>query len=618
MNYRIRVMINMFLLLLFLLGCQTEEIKQDRNSSCKEEFTLYSDSVSHYKIRMEDSIRLLGCQIIPIYASIIDSNRVDLLDKIEENSNVIKKMLEVDSEFTQLVFKNRAFQDFFLNQKISDKFLENFTYLIKKRARKIDRVKIKKDFNYMNYFLLSASYAVNKKEALLLYDKLKKNISVNIISSFGLVLNVIDDTYSFEELMDAFVKVSTELSSSEITNITYRPEYFAYFLPPTKESLDIANISLSKLEEIQESIQNRVIYIYKEMFTKYQYENGINQRDYALLTIENIYPYLLEQHNVSEEKFEKLFKLLINKDYMISLFSSGKCSQPTKEKFALFGEKNIQLAIKLMENKEKFFYRLSSTLSKVDNGIIPLFYVANLYDKLNREQWRIFENLLRKLPYDISIKLALIKKIEAVGYFDNIILYNDYTKRVESDYTPKSPNSPKYLNVLLTNYPRQTDVALADRILYEKNFNQRLLQKSLNDLISKDIDSLENHEFTKLERYLGNLDTIDNTLTVVAFIGAPFTGGVSLSYVALKTAGKMASKKGAKYLAKKILNKGIRKARVVRKGIDKKIGIKSRNLVGKGVENTADNVGYVSFAISMGTALFFMNNDIKIEKICEE
>lgn len=591
---------------IFFLGCEKEEEKRNIETSCQNEFTIYGEIVSKYKVRMEDLIASVGCEVIPIYASIIESDRIDLLDKIEENSDTIKKILKIDTTFTQLIFKNLAFQEFFLNQKISDKFLDNFNYIVKEKIRKRDIAKIKKDFNYINYILLSASYASNKQEAIAFYNRLRKNVSVDIIASFGIVINGINENYSFDELVDNFYTLSLELSSKEINNIALRPQYFAYFLTPKEENISSYQIS---------NIQSRVIYLYKKIFQKYQYEKSLNQRDYALLTIENIYPYLLEIKEVSNRDFEKLFKLLVEKNYIISLFKNGKCSPNTKDNFALFGNRNIDLAIKLMKDKSDFFYELSSDLSKIDNGIMPLFYVASLHGKLNKKQWSIFEKLLNELPYEKQINIALIQKVEAVDYFDNIILQQDYNQIVNSEYTPQKPKSPKYLNVLLTNYPRQTDVSLADRVLYDKDMNKRILKLSLNDLISKDIEALENHKFTKLERYLANLDTLDNTLTVASLVSAPFTGGISLSYLAIKQAGKMATKRGAKYLAKKILNKGIRKVRVVRKGIDNKIGVQGRNMIRKSIKALKKVEKELSKYIEDSLLL---SSNIKIKDICEE
>lgn len=186
-------------------------------------------------------------------------------------------------------------------------------------------------------------------------------------------------------------------------------------------------------------------------------------------------------------------------------------------------------------------------------------------------------------------------------------------------------SNPKYKYLLLTPYPSQNDRTLFNAVL-ETDINNNLLQKSLVDLIAKNRDELETHEFTKMEKFFGKVDTLDNIATVASIGLIPFTGGASLSYVAVavaKKATKKAGKKGFRYFRKKIalqsrklINKSIKKSRVVRKSIDNKISDLTQNKIGK-ITDSIDTALTVT-TIAGSASIFFDSSSLKTKQICQE
>ena len=576
-------------------------------------------------IRIEEGISSEGCETIPIYSAIIEAEKFDILDEIEENTKLLgelKKLSSINSNLLILLFKNATIKKIILTNSLNEKFLENFTYLTEKKLQKREIRKIKKDNNYLNYFLLASLYAKDKRESLQLYYKINSSVSIELMPSFSLVLSSIGEEYKFFNLLENFSILTKELSSDAVKTLAGYPEYFVYFLYPSKSSLNMGVLSSDNLKEVQKNIQKEVTYIYRKMFNKYRYKKDMNQVEYALLTIENIYPYLLENPTLNYTEFTLLFKKLIDKGYMLSLFEEDKCSKTTQENFAVFGDGNINKAIGLLTNEKQFSQKLFSNFKDANYSIISFFYVANAYGNLNKKEWKIFKELLETLPYEYDKKIVFLQRIEQSAYFRNIVEQNDYDEYIDGEY---GKSNRKYKYILLTPYPSQGDKTLFYTVL-NTDINNSLLQKSLVDLITKSKDELEIHEFTKMERFFGNVDTLENIATVASIGLAPFTGGVSLSYVAIavaKKATKEAGKTGIRYLRRKIalqsrklINKSIRKVRVVRKSIDNKIGISNRNNIGK-IADKIDDV--LSIAAIAGSASFFYNSSsLEIKQICQE
>jgi len=544
--------LNYILLLLFitfLTACNSKEEQKKTTNSCLQEYERYSEIISNYQVEISDIVKHQGCEVIPIYASILKTKKLD------KNPNMMKQLVTlftVNKYFSTLVFDNSMIREMILNNILNDKFIENFTYLEKKKLHKKEIKEIKEDIDYLNYTLLASLYAQNKKESLELYSKIKSSISIELMPSFILILSSVEDKYTFEELLKNFTFLAKKLSTDELKTLTQYPQYFIYFLYPKQESLAIETISSSQLKKIQQAFQKRVIYVYHEMFEKYRYTKGISQIDYALLTVHNIYPYLLKSYQVNENGFKKLFHRLVYKGYILSLFKEDKCSQSSKENFAVFGKGNIESGVKLLREEKELVSTLFSEFKSQEYSIMSFFYVANLYAELDTKGWNIFKELLETLPYEYDNKIVFIQRIERAGYFRNIVTIKDYKSHIDASY---GDSNPKYKYVLLTPYPSQTNRTLFETVL-NTNISDESLQRSLVDLIGKDKNELEKHEFTRSEKFFGNIDRLDTTLTVASVALAPFTGGASLAYVA-SNFGNFTSKKIISQILKKVTNQKI-------------------------------------------------------------
>ncbi len=274
-----------------------------------------------------------------------------------------------------------------------------------------------------------------------------------------------------------------------------------------------------------------------------------------------------------------------------------------------------------------------SELKYAKDALMSYFYVANLYNSLDAKEWEIFKVLLKTLPNSYQDKIAFIQVIGKNGYFRNIVHQNDYDVIIDSEY---ANINPKCTYILLTPYPSRNDHTLFDLAL-SQNISDKKLKIALVDLAGKDKDELETHGFTATERFFGNVDKIDNAMTVVTIVAAPFTGEISLSYVAMKTAGKYSAKRGFKYMMKKtivkskrLLNNGIKNVQKIELGlykkmgatnmkyaIDKKIGAVARKKIGKVIEGTDNTVAVLSIA-GIGALVFLGSQDLEAKTICKE
>jgi len=174
---------------------------------------------------------------------------------------------------------------------------------------------------------------------------------------------------------------------------------------------------------------------------------------------------------------------------------------------------------------------------------------------------------------------------------------------------------PKYKYILVTPFPSEDDQTLFKQIL-SMNISDNKLKDSLLELIQKDTNELATHTFTtfdKLSRGANIIDNIDNALFIVAIVSAPFTGGVSLTYIAISTAKKAvkySTKKGFKYMAKKVLKKAVKYN--TRKGF--------KFMPKKVVNKTQETIDTTSELFFIGNKLYIYYNykNMDIKQICEE
>jgi len=622
-----------FTFLLFqiaLFGRLEDRIKHQ----CQNE---YRESVSDYLIRMEEDIQTHGCRVIPLYASIITSKNFDLLDLLEENSMLMENLLEVfylNEHLTQLLLYHDTLKQIVLNNGMNEKFIKNFLFLLQHALPQQAITQIEKETSYLNYYLLSAFYAKDQQEAISLLKRTKEAISLEVLPSFTLLLSAVGDSYSFENLLESFSIIQQELSSDAIRNLVHYPEYFIYLLYPKAVDLDLKTYSASQLKEKQQSIQKKALFVYQAMYAQYRYRQEVNPVDYALLSVANIYPYLLEQEDLEYDDFVMIIKRLIKKDYMITLFNEGKCSPQSKVNFALFGQGNLIDTHELLDKEKRFALNLLSALKDDPHAIFSFFYVANFYQDASREEWLLFKALFQTLPYDPVSRIAFLKKLELNGYFRNIITQDDYKKSVKAK---DGTTYPKYKYILTTPYPAQSDPSLFEQILIT-NISDTQLKDALLELIQKDTEALATHTFTtfdKLARGADIVDTIDSSIFIASLLAAPFTGGSSLSYVAIKVAKratKIGTKRGFKAMIKRVklqsrkfTNKDIKKVSIERESLNGAI-FEAKNIKKseKLMDKTENVVGQINSVVQVsalaGSTLYlYLNQSALLTKqICKE
>jgi len=364
----------LLLLFIFVFAFSNATLKNEVKLKCNIEYKRYESVVSDYLVRMKDNIRQNGCKVIPLYASIIKSENFDLLDALDENTVLMEKLLNIfyaKKELSDIVFRNNNLKTIILKNSLNNNFLDNFSFLVKKYLYHRDINVIKKNMTYLNYYILSAYYATSNKNAYQLLKKIKSSISLKLLSSYTLILNSIGDEYKFEDLLESFINIQEELSIDAIKKLSQYPKYFVYLLYPKRVDLNIDIISNDSLRDIQKDIQRKSLLIYESMFEKYRYTEGVNQQDYALLSLEYIYPYLLDGKNmiVDFDEFAELLTSLIDNNYLISLYNKDKCSKKSKINFAIFGDNNIYNALFFREKQTSFSDKLLHNLKNNKNSV---------------------------------------------------------------------------------------------------------------------------------------------------------------------------------------------------------------------------------------------------------
>jgi len=617
-----------YMLLLILQTFIFANIQDRVKETCPQAYNMYYETVSNYLIRMEDDISTYGCKVIPIYSAIIETDNIEILDKIEASPQTMKHLIKLfysSEQISNTFFQNSAMKNIILNNALHEDFIENFCYIIKKKLHRKQIQEIHKNPDYLNYGLLASLYAKNKEESIKLYNKLVRSISIELMPSFVFIMSAIGNNYSTEDLLENFATLERTLSSSAVKVLAEYPQYFVYFLYPSKEDLNISTISHYKLRKIQKNMQKKVLYLYQDMHDKYRHEKGINQFNYALQSIQYIYPYLLEQYDISYDNFRNLFHSLVEKGYILSLFSDGICLETSKENFATFGQNNINNAIELLNKESVFGSMLFKELKETEDSVKLFFYVANLYAHLNSEKWYIAKELLKELPYDYNSKIVFLQRLEQNGYFENIICKSNYGEMI---YAIDGNYYPRYRYILLTPYPSQNDSTIFDAVLMTK-FSDKALKNGLIDLMGMSREELETHEFTTSEKFFTIVDNVDNALIVVSILAIPFTFGSSLAGTASIMAKKITSK-SFNHLYKKVLlkSKNIAKFTMKKSGKLKIAGLGSKLNIAKSSSkrimqqslNVVDKLDYATMGLLIGSGiyLYFDHSTLKVKTICEE
>jgi len=594
-------------------------------SDCEKEYrqfpTLLQDG---WTLRINDKVEKFGCDIIPIYGYATQYNAIELLDMIDDNPETIPEIIKLfkNKQVLFLLAQNPNVKNIMIENTKNQIFLKNINYLFKRHLNYTLKQKIKNNPIYLNYFILSSANAKDREQADEIYKKLKK-FSLDRLEAISFVLGAIGDKYKFEYLLENFITLKKQLSKKQFQQIIQYPEHLAYFLYPSKEDMDIEGSS-KDIYTKQKEFQKLIISIYKNLYKYYKYKN-IDQNIISLSTIQYLYPYIVQNQNYKE--LRGLFKHLIDNDFIDLLWKTAGgdiCNhKKIEELFAVFGHGSLTNISRLKKDKNDLYHKLLK--SQTPNKNLFLFvYVSNFYNDFSYKQWKIFEDMIYTLPSDVYHNIWVLKQLEGFGYFQNIIRYSDYKEYVkvnEDDINGKS--TPKYKFIVFTSYPSDNDLSIYE-LIHRGYFSDA--KNNLVSLYKSSIDELETHNFTQYEKAMAIVDTIDNTLTAGAFILAPFTGGVSLSYVAIKQSAKIGTKKGIKYYSKKLalksrklLNKSIYKARKFRKVIRKPLSNRYQNTTAEHMINRADELfSPLVIGATIGGALFFIPKNLEAKQICKE
>jgi len=596
--------------------------------NCKQEYGKFPILVNEgWSYRIDNKIDKFGCEIISIYDILRKYDAVELIDAIDNNPEMITQLLKLfrHKKVLGLMATSPIVKNLLIENANNIQLLENINYLFEKYLNYAVEKEIFKNPVYLNYFILAAANSTKKQQTDKIYRKLKK-FSLKGLEVFSFVYGTIGDEYDFSYLLENFITLKKTLSKNQLQQIAQYPEYLAYFLYPSKEEMKIYGTE-EEVYNQQKRFQKLMISIYKNIYKYYQYKSDSDENVMALLTMKYIYPYVVVNRNYYE--LEKLFSTLIDKEYIHKLWvevgNENKCNKKQiEELFAVFGQDTLNNILRLQKDENNLYHQLLSWKSQ-SKSIFSLAYVTNVYNDFPNRQWKVFKNLLYNLSDDSYSNIPVLKRLENVGYFKNIVQNQNYSKYVQKNEDDASGKSTlKYKFILFTSYPSDNDPSAYELILGEKLTDAN---RTLNSLYAVSIEELETHNFTLFEKNMEMVDNVDTALTVAAIIAAPFTGGVSLSYVATKEAGKIAAKKGIKYYAKKLalksrklMNKGIYKARKIRNILKKpSIGTNPKSSLGHMLDKAEDKFSTFTIGAMVGGMLFLaMPNDLEAKQICEE
>ena len=595
-------------------------------SDCKHVYTQYPILTEDgWSFRIDDKTDKFGCEIIPLYDSLRKSNSIELMDAMDDNLKITEEVTKLfkHKKILGLMTKNKVVKDILLDNAQNLRLLQNINFLFDKYLNYAIKEKIVENPAYMNYFILPSANAQDIKELDKLYRRLKK-LSTEGIDIFSFMYSVIGEDYKFTYLMENFFSLKKKLSKDQLEQIAQYPENLAYFLYPSKEEMKIYGTK-DEIHYQQKQFQELMITIYKNIYSYYQYKSDVDENVMALLTMQYVYPYIVENRNYYE--LGKLFETLVQKGFIGQLWEKAGniCEKRTvKDIFAIFGDDNLNNILRLQKNENSLYHQLLNWNSDY-KSIFSFFYVVNVYKKFDSKKWNVFKNLLYTLTHEPYENVLVMKGLDEIDYFNQIVRYSDYDRYVrKNDDDLNGKSTLKYKFILFTSYPSDNDNSVYQQIVGGQNSEAK---KTLNELYGVSVEELEAHDFTTFERNMKMVDNIDTALMVAALAAAPFTAGMSLSYVAVKQAGKTAAKKGIKYYAKKLalksrklLNKGIYKARKVRKSLNNPLyKNKMESSLGNILKNQDDKFSTFTIGAMVGGMLFLaVPNDLEAKQICTE
>jgi len=613
-----------------------------------------------WNIRIDEQAEIYGCSVIPLYDYLVKNDAIKLMDVMDENPQITEYILKLFSNksILKILNQNKLIKELiFSNDTNNGLFFKNFSYLIEKKYNSAITKQINMNPIYLNYYILPSIVAKNSKELYKYYNSLKR-LNLQELKLFSSVYGVLGNDYRFSDLLQNFSRLKKRLSSHQLEQLVFYPQFIAYFLYPSKEDMNF-NGDEKTFRKKQKEFQELTISIYKSVYQYYRTRSGNVQANisgnvqaniYALLTVKEIFPYTVENYNNYYE-IGKLFDLLVKQGFIANLWGQigDKCKKTTRENlFAVFTENNLinLLTLKAQENdlyKQIIYYSSKKEIQ------IPI-YVANSYTKLNAKEWKVFKDLILHLNGTMYKNVWRVGQLDSIGYFSAINQMQDYNQFIiKDDDVDKGKSTSKYKFILLTSYPSDYDLNV---ITYLDNGNIKQAKENLTKLYRISKNDLETHNFTTFEKGMAMANTADNVITVVAILAAIPTLGASLGAEAAykvsmeglkyggkrlvkyegkqvgkrfvkyegKQVGKSINEKGIQSYEEKIMYRSTKSVRIPKSRIFKKFGNRNAKNFERDIDNLNDTISSLKFGAKIGAGVagyFMIPQNLQAKNICQ-
>lgn len=585
---------------------------------CKYEYKHYQNLKNGWSLRINDKTNEYGCGILKIYSFIEKNDLVYMADAIDENPKLLAEIQKLfkNSQVLKILLKDKNAKEILISNSGNWQFLKNLNYLFSKKLNFAVSKEIKNNPVAINYFIFAASNSNNKEEIIATYNKLKR-LTIDRLGFFTNIYTALSGEYKFDLLLENFLTLKQELTKQQLKETTSYPIQFAYFLYPSRVDLGYRG---SDLLNRQKDFQKLMIHIYKDSYNKF----GNTQT--SLRIMEEIFPYIVQSEN--HKGYIKIFNMLFQKGFMDSLVTEDICGKSFKHNFIVFADKNLDKLIELRDNQNTIYRSLVDSNSESKN-INALLYVANANSHFRRDKLEVFNSLLQHLSSDIYINALILKRLEGIKYFTNIVSQSDYKYYVKGNENDQANSSQKFKFILETDVlGRHSEPVMS--LLYKNNLTEA--KNKLDRLYNLPISKLKETDGEKYERWV---DTTGNVVDVASIALIPFTGGFSeLAGEALNkamTAGaKYGVKRYAKVIGKKYLRNSMRISRSrgskimrqgikVREGVEKTFGKKNLQSFSNGLDKINDKLGTFTVASEIGGAIFVLSPAPSVAKsICGE
>jgi len=581
-----------------------------------------------YVLRFEDYFNDYGCDLLPLYSTLDKVKKDNVLDYIDDHPDSLPYLIKLAKQYPNFLIAladNDDFVNFLKKAEYDKQFFYNILYILK-----FVNSNVYKNPENIKFIYFAAYDEKTPKDAYKSYLQLKQIPSkfISPLSISYLILKKQFPEIQKKKIITAFIELENQLSYKELELLSeYSPEYLITFLYNTKMVKDFS------------SYQKEMVFIYKKLFDKYQYQpNSILKYTF------NISPYLIEQNIKYTPTFREIFSDFINKDMFETLvLDSNKVPNLCSDEngFGIFAHNNLSKLINFVNNEKDLYIRYMQDVNsfkgnKKEKKVFNLFALTNLYFKYYPSaQWEMIKGILTTNlfppPYkNLVKKIDIINMLEMIDYFNTLSKKDDWNYNVKVDSEDsKSVDAPKYLYILFTSVKTQNSSSFLEILLK----NPKEAKTKLKKLANSSIEDLAEHRFTLLEKGEYYADIADKIITassiVVSLALAPETGGGSLAILmeiqatkkgaekAIKIAGKKAIKKAYLNKIKKYTKKYISKNTIkyYTKRYQEKFYKKTGKKIEKKLDKLEDKVDFFSNGMDIGAALFL--KDLKFKQICK-